>query len=262
MNILFWNLNKNPITNHVVDCLIENNIDLALFSEYINIDFDEIESKTEYKHIENVGGCNKITMLALPKIKMLVQAEYSRFILYSFLFNNKQYNVAGIHLEDRRNDPDGVLRLSTIRDVTNSILEVEEKFYCDNTLVIGDFNANPFDKELLQVDAFNAVLFKEIISRRDIKCINNKSYKRFYNPTLNFLSESTKNYGSFYYNQSFNTPIWNSFDQIIVRKPLMDLIEEVCYLRKIGSKSLINSIKPNKKISDHLPLIVNRRRIK
>ena len=39
MNILFWNLKNNNIAEYIVECLKENNIDIAIFSEHKGVDF-------------------------------------------------------------------------------------------------------------------------------------------------------------------------------------------------------------------------------
>lgn len=42
-NILFWNLKRNSIEEYIVDCIVEKNIDIAVFSEFDGIDFIKIE---------------------------------------------------------------------------------------------------------------------------------------------------------------------------------------------------------------------------
>ena len=59
------------------------------------------------------------------------------------------------------------------------IEQTEELLKCGNTIVIGDFNANPYDEELLSKFAFNAVLFKTIIDKRELTNPNSLKRKRF-----------------------------------------------------------------------------------
>ena len=33
LNILFWNLKKNSLEDYIIDCIVENNIDIAVFSD-------------------------------------------------------------------------------------------------------------------------------------------------------------------------------------------------------------------------------------
>ena len=57
----------------------------------------------------------------------------------------------------------------------------------DKTVVIGDFNANPYDEELLLPGAFNAMLFKGILRARGSRTWHGKSYPFMYNPTVRML---------------------------------------------------------------------------
>lgn len=135
----------------------------------------------------------------------------------------------------------------------------EENLEIENTIVIGDFNANPYDKELLYKNAFNAVLFKSIIKENEFTNPKGDRIKRFYNPIIHYLSEDTKMYGSHYYDNSDKqeTPYWHCLDQVLVRKSLVDLLKEVRYIKVIDGMNLIKGLRPKKSISDHLPLLVN-----
>ena len=43
LNILFWNLHGKSIEKIVAECMIENDISMATFSEFNGIDFNELE---------------------------------------------------------------------------------------------------------------------------------------------------------------------------------------------------------------------------
>lgn len=59
------------------------------------------------------------------------------------------------------------------------------------TIVIGDFNCNPFDEEIIQKDSFNAVLLKSLIVQQETIKYRDRVWRRFYNPIMHFLSEDT-----------------------------------------------------------------------
>lgn len=256
MNLLFWNLKGNSIEEHIINCLNENDIDIAVFSEYKGIDFNLVESNSSYKQIIGFDGCDKITMIAKQSISITVKQEQSRYSIYSVLYNDTEYLIAGIHLQDRRSYPDPAIRIMTIQRLVNDIEKIERNISNNNTIVIGDFNANPYDPELLQMNAFNAVLFKDLIEQSATNVVAGIRYKRFYNPILNYISESTKTYGSFRYSGGCSNPIWHCLDQIIVRKPLANSIIDLEYIKSINGKSLIKRTNINSDISDHLPLFV------
>lgn len=256
MKILFWNLSGNANEKWVKDTINEHDVDIALFAEYQSTSFEHVLSILEdYTQYDGYGGCEKITLLCKKSVLTRVRREQNRYTLYSCTVNNNTYNIAGIHLpsapSSNSND-----RKNTIRDIVQDILEQENTTKNRSTIVIGDFNCNPFDEEIIQKDSFNAVLFKQLINKSEIIRYQNKNYRRFYNPIIHYLSEDTQLYGSYYYSSGIAPLYWNSFDQILVRKELVERVDYLYYIRTINGKALINETKPNNKISDHLPLLV------
>lgn len=257
LNILFWNLKRNAIEDYIIDCIVENNIDIAIFSEYEGINFLTIESALGnlYTRILGVQADGKVSLIAKKTFIVEVVQQQHRYSLYSVKTGVKDYILSAIHLEDRGNY-ETEDRVETIKCLVGDIEKTEELLKCNNTIVIGDFNANPYDEELLSKYAFNAVLFKAIIGRSEVTNPNSIKRKRFYNPILHYISEDTEMYGSFYYEQNHMTPYWHCLDQILVRKSLVDSVVDVKYLKKINLRGLLGGKVPNKEISDHLPLVV------
>lgn len=257
MNLLFWNLYKKDNSKHVADILDENNIDIGIFSEYDSIDFSKLDLELNdiYSVHLGMGGCEKVFMIAKNEYSITVSRENTRYTLYICEVSNEKYIIAGIHLPPNPTS-NAESRKNIIRDIVSDVTELEKLSKIMNTIVIGDFNASPFDSELVQKDAFNAVMYKELINKDEIITYEGKRYKRFYNPILNFISEENKTYGSYYYSGTIDSLYWFCYDQVIVRKPLVDAIKHVGYCKKIKDKNLMSTIRPNRTISDHLPLLV------
>lgn len=261
INLLFWNLAKNSIENYVADIIEENNIDIGVFAEYSGNNVETILAKLNEKYIffEGMGVCGKIILIAKSHFDIKVRREQSRYIIYSLQSDTEQLIIVGIHLQDNlhSNEDD---RKIVIRDLIGDICEQERILKHTNTIVIGDFNSSPFDSELIQKDAFNAVLFKELILKTEYVTINHRQYRRFYNPMLNYISEDDANYGSIYYSNGTKALYWYCYDQVLLRKSLVNRLKSVSYCKSIKSKKLLKDVSPNKKISDHLPLIVKLER--
>ena len=257
LNILFWNLGKNAIEDYIVECIAENDIDVAIFSEYQKIDFSLIESKLGkmYKHISGVRADKKVSMIARNTINITVRQQQHRYSLYSINTGVKDYLLAAVHLEDRRNSVFAD-RKASIESLIGVIESTEDLLQCSNTIVIGDLNANPYDEELTSIYTFNAVLFKSVIEKNEFSNHNAVKRKRFYNPILHYISEDTEMYGSFYYDKDHMTSYWYCLDQVLVRRSLINSVTAIRYLKKINSQKLVGRFRPNKKISDHLPLVV------
>ena len=257
LNILFWNLKRNAIEDYIIDCIVENNVDIAVFSEFEGINLINIEKNLGkmYTRVTNVKGDRKVTLLAKTTFSITIMQPQNRYSLYNVKTAVKDYLLVAVHLEDRRNY-EIAQRLNTIQSLIADIEATEGLLKCNNTIVIGDFNANPYDEELLSIYGFNAVLFKTIIDKSDLTNPNSLRRKRFYNPILHYISEDTEMYGSFYHEKGYKTPYWHCLDQVLVRKDLANCLNHVEYLKRINTKDLLKNRIPNRRISDHLPLLV------
>lgn len=262
LKLMFWNLKNNGNEKLLVDIIRENSIDILILSEFESTNFKLVisELNNEFDLHPGYGACKKVILLARKSVEVIVRREQSRYVLYSCTIDDFSYVIVGIHLPVNPNS-NSELRKNVIRELVKDIDCLETELKIDNTIVIGDFNSSPFDDELIQKDTFNAVLFKELILRSEYVTIEGKRYRRFYNPMVNFISEDQMNYGSLYYNSGMNSIYWYCFDQIIVRKPLVNLLASIKYCKKINKRNLLNKFVPNKKISDHLPLLVHFERM-
>ena len=257
VKVLFWNLKKNPNEKWIAEILKENDIDIAVFAEYDGTSFSKVQELLEekYQYYDGYGGCEKISLVAKSCISVLLRREQNRYTIYSCSGDEGTFIIAGVHLPapPAASSSD---RKDIIRDLVLDICEQESTAKNHRTIVIGDFNCNPYDEEIIEKSAMNAVLFKKLIDNQEVVTHQGKKYRRFYNPTLHYLSEYTHTYGSIYCSSGNAQIYWNSFDQVMVRKEISDSLKNVMYLTSINGRSLIKDIKPNASISDHLPLLV------
>ena len=258
MRILFWNLNGKNNTNRIKSILMERDIDIAVFSEYKKSFIETaVFQEIGYKVIEGYGGCEKIIFLVKKDIEVFVCKEQHRYAICIIRLNNKCFILSGVHLHDNIHyGPRD--RARVISQMVHDIKDVESEYDTLNTIVIGDFNCSPFDDEMIEKDLFNSVLFKKIIEKSEYVKYDNTMYRRFYNPMLEMVSEHNNQYGSCYYNLSRISELyWYSYDQVIVRKSLIDCITDLEWCNSIDSINLLTKAGyPNKMISDHLPLFM------
>lgn len=255
MNLLFWNLNNKDNAKLIFEIFQEYDVDIALFAEYKMTNINRVIENSDYQYIQfdGYGGCDKITLICKSTIEIKVKQEQDRYTLYTCRINDDIYNIVGIHLQAKPY-ADSNYRKNEIRNIVYDIDSLEKDTKNTNTIVIGDFNCNPFDEEIIQKDAFNAVLFKQLINDQELVEYNNTKYKRFYNPAIHFISEDTKTYGSYYYSSGSCPLYWNSYDQLLVRKCLVDCIKDMVFIKQIKNTNLISQRRINDSIGDHLPL--------
>lgn len=260
MNILFWNLRNHDNSNHIINLIRIHNIEIAAFCEYKNLNQKTIEKELpDFSFSTGMGGCEKVIFLFKSSITYEVRREANRYAMYSFEYDSTNYTIVGLHLPDQHS-ADSDARKDVIGDLMRELVELEKATNSYNTILIGDFNAGPFDSELTQKNMFNAIPFKDEIKKQEIISFQSKNYRRFYNPMVHYISEDTKQYGSIRYTGGSSTVVWYTFDQVIVRNPLVDNINNISYCKAIESIKLISKDGiPKANISDHLPLIVELR---
>lgn len=257
MKLLFWNINKKDNADLALTCMREEGVGIAAFAEFSGTDFsDELLMDSGY-HPIGFGGFDKVKVIARESIEILECYEESRFTVVPMKIGEIYFIVAAAHLVDRMSSADSEPRLVDIRKMMDVIHGYEAKASISKTIVMGDLNSNPYDKEMLLPNAFNAMLFKGIVRNKATRTWCGDEYPFLYNPTIHWLSEESENYGSFYYSGDCTSPVWNCYDQALVSPELMDRINSYSYLRKIGDVDLIAKVRPDSKISDHLPLLVD-----
>ena len=160
---------------------------------------------------------------------------------------------------DKRSEADSSARIYDAERIMADLRLREEQTSCTNSIVIGDFNADPFEPELIAKSCFHATLFKDVLQNKPIRKRDGDAFRMMYNPIFHYLSEDTKCYGSYYYGTGFTCLFWHCFDQALVSPALADSVEDLQYLRSIGGEMLISKMKPNGDVSDHLPLLLSMR---
>ena len=81
LNILFWNLRRNAIEDSIADCIVENNVDIVVFSEFDGIDFIKIKKKLGkmYERIMAVQDDRKVTLLAKTTLSVTTVQQQNRY---------------------------------------------------------------------------------------------------------------------------------------------------------------------------------------
>jgi len=257
MKVLFWNLYKKENSKYVIALLTSEEIDVAIFAEYEGLLLDKISSALNGYYIQyGLGGNDKIVAIIKGNIDVNVKREQSRYTLYTARIEQQIVHIGGVHLQANPH-ASSTDRAITLHDLTCDIRSLEKETASDNTIVIGDFNANPFSLEMISKKGMNAVVFKGLIDLHENVKHEGQQLRRFYNPTLLLLSEEKKQYGSYYYGSGSETLYWNMYDQVVMRKQLANAIVDMKYCKSAGNYQLVTKYGlPKKSISDHLPLCV------
>lgn len=174
------------------------------------------------------------------------------------------FNLFVVHFPSKLNWSDtsqAFLCTSMMRDVER--FEGDDRF--KNSILIGDFNMNPFEPGMVARNGLNAQ--PDLLAMQGIDdhpLVDATRYRPFYNPMWRFFGDQQKPFGSYYFTKAkYNLHAfdWNIFDQVLIRPELAPHIQQadfVSIITQLGIQSLAKNVsKPDEKVlSDHFPLVV------
>jgi len=260
---LFWNISKNNRSNDIVTLCHENEVDILILAE-------STIKETVLLKVLNTGQRAKFIAPSNPSSYLSFFFKYpinsiqnvtddGRISIYQISppIGLKVLLVA-LHLPSKLYGTEDDQTYRATR-VIQTIREAEEKMEHTNTLVIGDFNMNPFDKGLVGADGFHAVMDQQT-AKQQSRIVDGQQRLFFYNPLWGRMGDTSVGPpGTYYYRGSYVSYFWNTFDQVLLRPKLLDYFSEkqLHVVSKIGEKSLLydNGI-IDKSISDHLPIMI------
>ncbi len=259
MKYLFWNTHNNHCINQVLcDLVVENDISILILAEY-TAKIDELLFLLHERGIlmesAITAGCERIQVLGLKhlNIKPLQQSDYA-----TIQHVDNSIILCGIHLNSQRNPGHEFIREDRIRRIVNDVIICEKTKSSNNTIIVGDFNINPYDDSCINAMCFHALPIYEETTRKS-RTIDKNKYFMFYNPMWNLLGDFNKPYGTYYYNNSGNAinTYWYLLDQVIIRPDLRGRFvnESLKILTTTAHTSLLDAKgHPDMGISDHLPI--------
>jgi len=125
-------------------------------------------------------------------------------------------------------------------------------------MVIGDFNMDPFEPGMTSAFGFHAIMVKNEV--RTSRVVQGRDYSMFYNPMWGKFGDRTAGAaGTHYYSASKPvTQFWHMFDQVLLRRSLMDNLVDLDILTGAADHSFTTAAgKPGGKSgSDHFPILV------
>ncbi len=164
-----------------------------------------------------------------------------------------------VHLKGKSHEsPESQAHLAT--RIQKIIEDAESKLGHRRTVIVGDFNMNPFESGMVSSESFHAIVDRNLLSTRASRTVIGEEKRFFYNPMWQVYSQKDRPYGTYYHDKG-GDPLnyyWNVFDQVIMRPDMLPFFRDDSLRLIIDSKEerlLDHTRKPNEKISDHLPIM-------
>ena len=261
INFLYWNAKNNNISAYIVDACVENAVNLLILVEHKNIDIEYLIRKLRdnnlFFEVERIDKDSRILLLHNTKKQVNIIKESKYYSVFIIKDKSELYLIFALHLPSRYAEERSDLNMYAAQ-VKREFEQIEEERNTEKSIVVGDFNMNPFDDGMVSALSFNAVMCPNIAKKISRKVLDEER-KFYYNPMWHLMGNALNPCkGTFYYPSETKSYYWYTYDQVIIRPEIIEKfdIDKLKIIDSISNNSLVsvNNI-PNKSlISDHLPI--------
>jgi hypothetical protein len=261
-SFLFWNTNRKQVQAHVAALAFHHDIDVLILGE------------CEIEHAVLAGALNA----SLSGIFQAVECQSTFVRLYSrlpFLTPLEDRHrlaawrlglpgcdellLVAVHLVNRRDFSDHS-KQQECTALAENIRDLESLVGHSRTVLVGDFNLNPFEPGMIGTGGLHAVMSR-VLALEGKRTVQDQEYSYFYNPMWGRFGDGSPGpCGTYYYRKA--EPVcyfWNMFDQVLLRPALLNHfdVNQLKVPIATGAAALVNADgQPDSdEASDHLPII-------
>jgi len=259
MKLVFWNICKKVDVGPVVDLIDKVRPDLLFLAECTDEVIEGLQERNN--HFVNLPPFAKTTKVKCFNVRQHLSCRCileagDRLTFYRIEFESLKCVIGALHLIPM-NHTDDFFQVGESTEYLKIIdqMEIENG---KHTILVGDFNMNPFDAGMVVPYAFNSVCCPKIACEIT-RTVQQREYSYFFNPTWKVYDDKgTGVYGSYYYpspsgKRAFH---WNNFDQALIRPQLLAKYE--CDFQLLHSIVDYDITKTNR-YSDHYPIMLELR---
>lgn len=263
---LFWNLQKKPLGDSLYKLCETHRVDVLILAEcamspaQVLLALNPTREQTHYEF--PFSGREKLRIFTRFSPRFLQpRKEPPRWTIRELLLPGlPSLILVGVHLHSKANWCDAS-QTAECTDLRRDILEIEEQLGHRRTLVVGDFNMNPFDEGLISAVGLHGEPSR-ILAAKHHRTVNEEERSYFFNPMWNFFGDETRGpAGTYYYGAAELVRLsWNIFDQVLIRPDLLPYfrIQDLEILTGDGHRTFLtseNRVPGANGSSDHLPIL-------
>jgi hypothetical protein len=260
---LFWNLNNKLVPHLVKEVTRSNDVDVLVLAECeipVGAILTELNAETPDFQFAPDRQCERIRVFTRFHSGFLAPIfESDRYSIRRLrLPLRDEILIAMVHLPSRMHSASESQRTSCSL-LARAVLEQEATVGHTRTIVVGDFNVDPFEHGFVATDGLHAVMSKAVAQRRTRR-VEGRDFDFFYNPMWSCFGDTgNKPCGTYYYDKAEHVNyFWHIFDQVLLRPDLLNgFSDDVRILTMAGSTPLLdrNGRPDGDNASDHLPIL-------
>ena len=262
---LFWNIAKKPLAGVVASLAEEHFADVVIVVECAISPADiliALNSEDGEFHL-SAGlskGITAFTRFSREFFRPVFKSTSERTMNGRLLLPERsEILLSVVHLPSKLhlNENDQSYECGKL---AREIARREDQFGHRRTIVVGDFNMNPFEPGIVAAGGLHAVMSRQVADRES-RTVQGRDYRFFYNPMWSHFGDADrKTAGSCYYARSGHVSyFWNVFDQVLIRPELARQFDPASLkiLTSFKGQALVRDDgRPDStQYSDHLPIV-------
>ncbi|HLG17224.1 MAG TPA: hypothetical protein VJH03_22425 [Blastocatellia bacterium] len=261
---LFWNLNKKRLEELVASLAEVHEVDVLILTECevpAHSMLEVLNRRAGAKFHLTDSQCAEIVIYTKFSPEFLrKKCDSGRLTIRRLrLPGSEEILLAAVHHPSKLYWKDGSQSFECV-ELSHTIRMMEEAVRHRRTVLVGDFNMNPFEEGMIAANGLNAVMAR-MIAARESRTVQESEYPFFYNPMWGHFGDAVDGpSGTFYRGSSEHIAyFWHMFDQVLIRPELLGIFrnEDLKILSGIEKRSFLTSrgLPDASVASDHLPIL-------
>jgi hypothetical protein len=261
---LFWNLSRKPLQQLLANLAERHEVDVLMLAE-CSVDpvliLEALNTSNPQYHYAQSHGCEKIDIYTRFPAEFITPIyEENRLTIRRLQLPGLIDMLLAVHHFPSKVHSDDESQALECVTLSNTLREAEHRVGHSRTVLVSDFNMNPFEVAVVSANGLHAVMSKSIAEGRS-RVVREREYPYFYNPMWSLLGDaSPSSPGTYYYRTAeHKVYFWKMFDQVLVRPDLLNKFDSTA-LEIIDSDGTTSLLTPrgypdSSVASDHLPIL-------
>lgn len=260
---LFWNLNRNPLERLIAELAEIHQVDVLILAECeipAHAMLAALNRNARSRFHLTDGECEKIVIYSRFSVEFIQKKfESSRMTIRRMMLpETEEILLAAVHHPSKLYWSGESQGFECV-EIASRISAIESEVGHQRTVLVGDFNMNPFEPGIVAANGLNAVMSRSVAAA-DSREVQGKDFTFFYNPMWGHFADALEGpSGTFYYRNA--EPVayfWHMFDQVLIRPALLSIFknDDLKILSGGMSSFLTATGLPDDSVaSDHLPVL-------
>lgn len=263
LRCLFWNQRRKDLSKIVGTAATTLRPDIFAFCETgasSQRTIDALSSAEKYHFTTGRVGKRFHIFTRFNKRFIGIRSEAERYLILDIeLPARERFLLMVLHAPSKSAGWDPSSHALEMSQYVAALRTAQDEYNLSRSVIVGDFNMNPFEPGMVGAAAFNAVMDARQ-AKRGSRVVQQRKYEYFYNPMWNLLGDHSPGPPAtlFYSANTQDELHWHMLDQVIVSPEMIDHfdVSSLRILDEIGDFCLVtpHGRPRSSQYSDHLPI--------